>query len=94
MQFLYWEYYKKLQRGFTDAEFQNACETVAGISLANVFEYVYTTKEIDYNSYLSYAGLRMNTELDSNSKAKKYSFKLLESINQTQQKTLDLWLNK
>ncbi|PJJ07773.1 putative metalloprotease with PDZ domain [Flavobacterium sp. 1] len=94
MRFLYWEYYKKLQRGFTDAEFQNACETVAGISLANVFEYVYTTKEIDYNSYLSYAGLRMNTELDSNSKAKKYSFKLLELINQTQQKTLDLWLDK
>lgn len=94
MRFLYWEYYKKLQRGFTDAEFQNACETIAGISLASVFEYVYTTKEIDYNMYLSYAGLRMNTELDSKSKAKKYSFKLLEPINEKQQKTLNSWLDK
>lgn len=94
MRFLYWEYYKKLQRGFTDVEFQNACETVAGISLANVFEYVYTTKEIDYNSYLSYAGLRINAEVDSKSKIKKYSFKFLKSVNETQQKMLNSWLNK
>lgn len=94
MCFLYWEYYKKLQRGFTDAEFQSACQSVAGVSLANVFEYVYTTKEIDYNFYLFYAGLRMNTEVDSKSKTKKYSLKLLEPINVTQQKTLNSWLDK
>ncbi|MFZ1785877.1 MAG: hypothetical protein WAU23_11800, partial [Ferruginibacter sp.] len=53
MRFLYWHNYKKLQRGFTDAEFQQACETVAGRSLSSVFEYVYTTREIDYNTYLA-----------------------------------------
>ena len=94
MRFLYWEYYKKLQRGFTDAEFQSACQSAAGVSLANVFEYVYTTKEIDYNSYLSYAGLKMNVQLDSDAKAKKYSFQFLEPINETQQNVLNSWLNK
>lgn len=42
---LYNQYYKEMQRGFTDAEFQQARETVAGISLSNLFQYVYTTKE-------------------------------------------------
>ncbi|REH00942.1 M61 family metallopeptidase [Flavobacterium aquicola] len=93
MQFLYWEYYKKLQRGFTDAEFQNACETIAGISLADVFEYVYTTKEINYDKYLSYAGLKMKVQLDSDSKTKKYSFQFLDSVNDTQQKMLQSWLS-
>lgn len=30
MRFLYYNYYKKLKRGFTDAEFQAACENAAG----------------------------------------------------------------
>lgn len=93
MRFLYWEYYKKLQRGFTDAEFQQACETIAGISLANVFEYVYTTKEIDYNSYLSYAGLRLNEQFDDDSKSKKYSFQFIESKKYSQKEILHSWLD-
>lgn len=92
MRLLYWEYYKKKQRGFTDAEFQQACETIARVSLANVFEYVYTTKVIDYNSYLSFTGLKMDVQSDSNTK--KYFFKLLESTNQTQKEVLNSWLGK
>lgn len=94
MRFLYWNYYKKLQRGFTDAEFQNACETIAGISLANVFEYVYTTKEIDYNTYLSYAGLNINMQLEPVSNIKKYSFHPSESLTEKQQEIIQSWLNK
>lgn len=60
MRLLYKEYYQRKQSGFSDAEFQQACETVAGTSLTNIFEYVTTTKEIDYNKYLDYAGLNMN----------------------------------
>ena len=92
MQLLYWQYYKKMQRGFTDAEFQQACETTAGISLAAVFEYVYTTKEIDYNDYLSFAGLQLNEEV--NARGKKYSFHILTSANETQQKALADWLGE
>jgi predicted metalloprotease with PDZ domain len=65
MRFLYREYYKRLQRGFTDAEFQQACQDIAGCSLSREFEYVYTTKEIDYSNYLSYAGLKLTESADS-----------------------------
>jgi len=68
MRFLYWQYYKKMQRGFTDAEFQQACEAVAGISLSDTFEYVYTTKEFDYSTYLGYAGLLFKKRINGNSR--------------------------
>jgi predicted metalloprotease with PDZ domain len=92
MRFLYWQYYKKLQRGFTDAEFQEACETIAGHSLNNVFEYVYTTKPVEYNSHLIFAGLQLKQQSDSNTR--KFSFQLLESITESQQKILHSWLDK
>ncbi len=59
MRLLYRQYYREEGRGFTDAEFQQACETVAGSSLSPIFEYVYTTKEIDYNAWLNPAGLQL-----------------------------------
>jgi predicted metalloprotease with PDZ domain len=59
MRYLYREYYQKKQRGFTEAEFQQACESVAGVPLASFFEYLYTTKEIDYQKYLGFAGLEI-----------------------------------
>lgn len=62
MRLLYHRYYKKLKRGFTDAEFQAACEEVAGVPLTGTFEYVYTTREIDYPKYLSYAGLTLEKQ--------------------------------
>ncbi|MCA6496060.1 MAG: hypothetical protein IM564_12945, partial [Chitinophagaceae bacterium] len=51
------------QRGFTDAEFQEACEQAAGRSLMDVFELVYTTREIDYANYLEKGGLQLETEV-------------------------------
>jgi predicted metalloprotease with PDZ domain len=64
MRQLYRKYYKELQRGFTDAEFQEECESAAGISLAPEFEYVYTTRDIDYTHYLTYAGLKIDKEIN------------------------------
>ncbi len=65
MQMLYQKYYKRLKRGWTDAEFQSVCESVAGTSLKEIFEYASTTKDIDYDKYLGYAGLALEkpTEL-------------------------------
>ncbi|MBL7703414.1 MAG: hypothetical protein JNM14_14280, partial [Ferruginibacter sp.] len=62
MRLLYWKYYKEKGRGFTEAEFQAACEQVAGIPLTAIFEYVYSTKELDYAKYLAYAGLEIGKE--------------------------------
>jgi predicted metalloprotease with PDZ domain len=57
MRILYRTYYQQKKRGFTEAEFRAVCEQTAGTSLAGIFEYVTTTKELDYKKYLSYAGL-------------------------------------
>jgi len=48
MRLLYTTYYQQKKRGFSGAEFQQACETVAGRSLTGIFEYVYTVKPLDY----------------------------------------------
>jgi predicted metalloprotease with PDZ domain len=59
MRTLYRRYAKERKRGFTDAEFRAECEAAAGTSLAEVFEYASTTKDIDYAKYFAYAGLRV-----------------------------------
>ncbi len=59
MRALYRKYYKQLERGWTDAEFQRTCEETAGTGLADFFEYANTTREIDYDRYLGYGGLRL-----------------------------------
>ena len=57
MRALYRKYYQQKKRGFTDAEFQQECEAAAGGPLTEFFEYVATTKEIDYPKYFVLAGL-------------------------------------
>jgi predicted metalloprotease with PDZ domain len=94
MRLLYWQYYKKQQRGFTDAEFQQACETIAGISLNPVFEYVNTAKEVDYNSYLSFAGLKIIEELLPEKGKKKIKISRSDSINLIQNTVLFSWLGQ
>ena len=61
MRFLYKEYYQKKKRGFTEEELKSAFESVAGVSLANEFDYITTTKELDYPTYFRYAGLDIDT---------------------------------
>jgi predicted metalloprotease with PDZ domain len=92
MRFLYQAYYLQLRRGFTDAEFQHACEQIAGTSLKDVFEYVYTAKEIDYNHYLSYAGLAIHEEKDSASGKRKIKIVRVEHPGPEQELIFQSWL--
>jgi len=62
MRTLYQEFYKKKERGFTDEEFRATCEAIAGTSLAELFEYANTVKEIDYPKYFGYAGLEIDVK--------------------------------
>jgi len=62
MQVLYQKYYKEKKRGFTDEEFREVCESVAGCPLPEIFEYASTVKDIDYPKYLAYAGLDIEVE--------------------------------
>jgi predicted metalloprotease with PDZ domain len=59
MRTLYREFYKEKQRGFSDQEFRDVCERIAGAPLTEIFEYASTTAEIDYAKYFSYAGLEL-----------------------------------
>ncbi|MFH0843423.1 MAG: PDZ domain-containing protein [Bacteroidota bacterium] len=63
MKYLYKAYYKEKKRGFTENEFREACEKAAGKPLDDIFNvYVSTVREVDYQKYLSYAGLQIDTE--------------------------------
>jgi predicted metalloprotease with PDZ domain len=61
MRTLYKKYYKELNRGFTDDEFRTTCEAIAGVKLDEEFEYVSTTKAVNYPKYFGYAGLAIDT---------------------------------
>jgi predicted metalloprotease with PDZ domain len=61
MRYLYTEFYKK-DRNYTPADFQKAAELAAGSSLEQFFaSYVRGKEELDYNSALAVAGLRLET---------------------------------
>jgi predicted metalloprotease with PDZ domain len=91
MRMLYQRYYLDLDRGFTDAEFQQACETVAGIPLTSEFEYVTTTGDIDYNRYLGYAGLNLILEKDPVNGRIRASISRREGITPLQEEILRSW---
>jgi len=94
MRFLYDTYYKQLKRGFTDAEFQQACETVAGVPLTKEFEYVITTKEFDYAPYLAYVGLEVVGETEPGGKTVYYGLKRSANMDAMQLAALKSWMSE
>ncbi|NDK55680.1 M61 family metallopeptidase [Pontibacter fetidus] len=61
MRYLYQEYYQKKGRGYTEAEYWEASEKMAGTPLTELKEYTATTKPINYPKYFAYAGLAIDT---------------------------------
>jgi predicted metalloprotease with PDZ domain len=60
MKRMYDRFYKTENRGYTEAEFKTVLEEVAGTNLNHLYDhYVNGLEELDYNHYLSYAGLRL-----------------------------------
>jgi predicted metalloprotease with PDZ domain len=58
--YLWAEYYKKQNRGYTDEEFKRAVEMVAGHQLDDFFQNnIYDAKPIDYNKFFGYAGMKL-----------------------------------
>jgi predicted metalloprotease with PDZ domain len=68
MRSLYRTYYQEKQRGFTDGEFRQACESAAGASLTEIFEYASVPRNMDYAKYFEYAGLRVEEAATSEGK--------------------------
>lgn len=52
-------FYKKNNKGYSDAEFKALAEKVAGMSLDDVYELVNTASSPDYNKYLQDVGLEL-----------------------------------
>lgn len=100
MRTLYQDFYKSRNRGFTDREFRESCEKAAGCSLAEFFDYVYTTKSIDYAKYLGYAGLTIDLTpqdpaiMHLDKSINKKNFKITPSENPTalQKMVMEDWL--
>ncbi len=60
MRFLYAEYYKKQKRGFTDAEFRQAAEQIAGRKLDDFFTVgINSAEPINYNTYFEPVGMQL-----------------------------------
>lgn len=60
MKAMYDEYYVKQKRGYTDKEFKDMAEKIAGHSLDNIYnDYINDVKTIDYSRYFEYAGLKI-----------------------------------
>ncbi|MGA8940295.1 MAG: PDZ domain-containing protein [Acidobacteriaceae bacterium] len=62
MRGMYETYYVQKKRGFTDAEFQAECESVAGTKLDELFSYASTTREVNYAKYFALAGLKLEVK--------------------------------
>jgi predicted metalloprotease with PDZ domain len=88
MRYVYETYYKELKRGFTEAEFQQACERIAGVSMTKEFEYVTTTKEFDYSGYLNSFGLELTGSGEN------LQLKRMAEMDANQQSALKKWLSE
>ncbi len=67
MKFAYNQYYKKLNRGYTDTEFKTVLEQFTGKSLNFIYDnYINHTADIDFSTYLGYAGLQIEDKNTGN----------------------------
>jgi len=58
-------------------------ESTAGVRLDELFDYIYTTRELDYEKYLGYAGLELDSE---------YNLRRKSNPDQLQKQILASWL--
>ena len=57
-----WERFGKNETGFSEAELHEVMENVAGVDLTNFWkDYLYGTKELDYNYYLEPFGIELRS---------------------------------
>lgn len=85
---LYKEFYMQKERGFTETELKKVCEDFAGKKLDELFEYVYTTKPLNYTKYLNYGGLDIDTTNQL------YIIKPLQQPDAMQASIIKSWLGR
>lgn len=82
MRTLYWQFYKKENRGFTEKELKTVCENLAQENLDAIFKYIYTLDALDYSPYFKFAGLEV-IETDNNGQ-KNFRLQKLKKTNTLQ----------
>ena len=85
MRRLYNQYYREKGRGFTEAEFRTVCEETAGAPLDDIFEYVYTTRELNFDRYLGLAGYVLDRD--------EFAIRELPFPTDQQKRIREGWLN-
>lgn len=83
MRRLYREFYQQKKRGFTEKELRDVIESTAGAKLDELFDYIYTTKELNYAKYMSYAGLQVDSS---------YKITRIQNTDALQAEILKSWL--
>ena len=68
MKYMYHQYYTVFKRGYTNAEFKTEIEKFTGNNLDDFYaKFIYGVNDLDYQTYLSYAGYKIiNTLQGSN----------------------------
>jgi predicted metalloprotease with PDZ domain len=70
MKYMYNEYYKTKQRGYTDGEFKQGVEQFAGENLDDFYnKYINGLTQVPYDKYLAYAGYKTTNTLADNNEA-------------------------
>jgi predicted metalloprotease with PDZ domain len=93
MRTLYQQFYQQKNRGFTGPEFRSVCESIAGVDLSEIFDYVYTTKEPDYAKYLGYGGVGIDNGSISDGKSA-YRLYPLQQVDALQASIRKDWLGE
>lgn len=85
MKRLYREFYQQKKRGFTEEELRTVIESTAGTRLDELFDYIYTTRAINYQKYLAYAGLSMGPD---------FTIRRMQNPDALQSAILKSWLRE
>jgi predicted metalloprotease with PDZ domain len=93
MRYLYQQYHQKQQRGYTEQEFDEACQSIAAATLSEVLGYAKNTEPIRYAKYLGYAGLRLQRgETNVADQPSQMSIEMIEEPTALQLEIRDQWL--
>lgn len=69
MRALYYNYYRGKDRGATEEEIKTACEGIAGRDLDEIFSYIQNLDDLDYQKYLSMAGIQYQRTVHADGKS-------------------------
>jgi len=88
MRAAYNQFYLIEDKGITELEFQRLAEEVTGVDLHAIFEAVYTTEELDYNTYFNLVGYQF-TDLNKDSETASLGLKVSHVDGRTIIKHID-----